>query len=166
MVAGVSETGTVLGPLDLKDGVFGSGPHAVLVRDDELMIASLPGRARLWLVAIPGVLAARGLQAIVPPGVPDTLVYVGLVLLAFALGDRWSKRTTANALDELTSEELVETADTRVPFDEIMHLGRRERTFGGPELSIHTADDVHRLAGDEELVDALQRALPGEVAEE
>lgn len=153
-------TGTVLGPLDLKDGVFGSGPQAVLVQDDELSIASLPGRGRLWLVAIPGVLAARGIQEIVPPGVSDTLVYVGVVLLAFGLGDRWSTHTTQRALEQMTPEALAEAADERVPLAEIAFVDRRERTFGGPELSIHTADDVHRLAGDEAIVDALESSLP------
>lgn len=143
--------------------MFAGGPHAALVDKGELRLASLPGRSRLWLVVLPGVLAARGLQEVVPESWPAFSVYVVLVLAAFYLGDRWSTHTTQAAFAGLTADDVAREPDVRLALDDIVRVAERDRVFGGPELRIETADDTLRLAGDPAPVERLKARLPDSV---
>jgi hypothetical protein len=157
-----AEDDAVLAPLQRLGAGLEGGPCAALVADGTLHVLGLPGRWRLWALAVPGTLAAYGLQSLAEAasggGVGLVVMVVG-VLAAFYGGDRWSTRTTEAAVAELTPERVRKEAGERVPLADVLGVDRRDRTFGGPELAVETPQGVVRLAGDPELVARLEARL-------
>ncbi len=157
--ASLPEDGRLLGPIEVKGRILEGGPHAVLVRENDLSLIQLPGRSRLWLAVIPGVILAWTLQPYLPDGLPETTTYIVLVILAFYAGDRWSNHVTQHALEHLTPEEAAREADARIHLHQLLDVDTDELLLGDREITLVTSQDQWRLEVPDEHWPTLQRIL-------
>lgn len=142
------EDGTLLGPVEVKGRPLSGGPHAMLVQPDQLTLVQLPGRSRLWIVVLPGVLLAWFVRGLLPQALPETTMYVLFVILLFYAGDHWSKTTTQRAMDDLTTQQAAANPETRIPLDQLQRTTTKQPLFGDREVTLETPSDTWRIEVD------------------